>query len=192
MEQLSFQFPGGFVWTGTLDLHVPSFFFVFFFMNNTVSCCHDCVSNQALINKKPMTSNTLAIFLPRNSRGSQFFILRYISIVQNSQWNQIPSWEVIPESSVPAADPSELQKGKKKPTPSLIIGTVKNSQAFIQVTDYVISTGCKTLRRRGSTALRGELWSRSGMEAAWKGNENGVVLYVWLNCLLADGKATLL
>lgn len=74
--------------------------------------------------------------------------------------------KVIPKSSVPAVDPSELHKKKekkekrikkKKPSPSLIIGTVKNSQAFIQVTDYVISTGCKTLRLRGSTALRGEL-----------------------------------
>ena len=38
----------------------------------------------------------------------------------------------------------------------------------------------------GETALRGELWSPSGMEAVWKGNENGVALYVWLNCLLAS------
>lgn len=30
------------------------------------------------------------------------------------------------------------------------------------------------------------------MEAVWKGNENGVVPYVWLNCLLAKQKATLL
>lgn len=45
-------------------------------------------------------------------------------------------------------------RAAKTRTPSLIIDTVKNSQAFIQVTDYVISTGCK--HSDGARQLWGE------------------------------------
>lgn len=74
--------------------------------------------------------------------------------------------EVIPESNAAAAVSSELQHG----TASLIIDSGKNSQAFIQVTDYVISTGCK--HSDGLDSSEGRImkpeWNGGYMKRKWK------------------------